>query len=92
MTQMNANLKLFCNCMRKGSLLKTRRRIDRGREDGHERLFNDYFAPNLVYSVNIFLRRLRMEKYVLLHIVEALSKVDLYFLQRVSYDIVDDYV
>jgi hypothetical protein len=61
-----------------------RRNIERNREDGHKRLFNDYFSEALVYTDEQFRRRYRMRKHVFLHIVEALSQHDEYFQPRVD--------
>ena len=60
----------------------TRRRIERNREEGHVRLFNDYFSDNPVYTDAQFRRRFRMHKHVFLHIVESLGAYDEYFQLR----------
>ncbi|XP_052109291.1 uncharacterized protein LOC127744108 [Arachis duranensis] len=62
----------------------TRRWINRDREAGHDRLFQDYFADELVYNADIFRQRFRMRRDVFLRIVDALSNVYLYFHQRVD--------
>ncbi|KAK2375830.1 hypothetical protein QL285_076694 [Trifolium repens] len=53
--------------------------IDRSREEGHNRLFNDYFSENPVYTEAQFRRRFRMRRHVFLRIVEALGNHDDYF-------------
>ncbi|XP_074267222.1 uncharacterized protein LOC141590536 [Silene latifolia] len=50
--------------------------IERDREQGYEQLFNDYFADDPVYPAHIFRCRFRMQKHVLLRIVEAISTSD----------------
>ena len=61
---------------------KKRRFIERNREMGHERLFNDYFSDNPVYPPNIFRRRFRMQKHLFLRLVDTISARDPYFQQR----------
>lgn len=56
--------------------------IDRGREEGHARLWNDYFSENPVYSPDMFRRRFRMNKPLFLRIVDSLSNAFSYFQQR----------
>ncbi|XP_072087054.1 uncharacterized protein [Arachis hypogaea] len=58
--------------------------INRDREAGHDRLFQDYFVDEPVYNANIFRRRFRMRRHVFLRIVDALSNVYPYFQQRVD--------
>ncbi|XP_057745254.1 uncharacterized protein LOC130963124 [Arachis stenosperma] len=65
-------------------ILITRRWINRDREAGHDRLFQDYFADEPVYNADIFRRRFRMRRDVFLRIVDALSNVYPYFHQRVD--------
>lgn len=58
-----------------GSLSRpTRQRmnIERNHEEGHVRIFNDYFSKSLVYKD-------QMQKHVFLHVVEALDQHDEYF-------------
>ncbi|XP_057720095.1 uncharacterized protein LOC130934554 [Arachis stenosperma] len=62
----------------------TRRWINRDREAGHDRLYQDYFADEPVYNADIFRRRFRMRRQVFLWIVDALSNVYPYFQQRVD--------
>ncbi|XP_058788058.1 uncharacterized protein LOC131662309 [Vicia villosa] len=66
------------------SRLKRRTTIDRGREEGHNRLFNDYFLENPVYTDVQFRRRFRMHSHVFLQIVDALGNHDEYFQMRVD--------
>ncbi|XP_024980844.1 uncharacterized protein LOC112517690 [Cynara cardunculus var. scolymus] len=40
----------------------------RDREEGHMRLYNDYFSSDPVYDIEIFLRRFRKRKELFLHI------------------------
>jgi hypothetical protein len=61
-----------------------RRVINRGREEGHTRLFNDYFSENPIYTDDQFRRRFRMRRHVFLRIVEALGNHDEYFQTRVD--------
>ncbi|XP_072087360.1 uncharacterized protein [Arachis hypogaea] len=68
----------------RSSIPITRRWINRDREAGHDRLFQDYFADDPVYHADIFRRRFRMRRHVFLRIVDALSNVDPYFQQRVD--------
>ncbi|XP_015967032.1 uncharacterized protein LOC107490739 [Arachis duranensis] len=58
--------------------------INRDREAGHDRLFQDYFADEPVYNANIFRWRFRMRRDVFLRIVDALSNVYPYFQQGVD--------
>jgi len=59
--------------------IQIRRVINRSREEGHTRLFNDYFSKNPVYTEDQFRRRFRMRKNVFLRIVEALGNHNDYF-------------
>jgi len=63
---------------------RQRRNIERNREEGHERLFNEYFSETPVYTDEKFRRRYRMHKHVFLHIIEALGQYDEYFQLRVD--------
>ncbi|XP_019091129.1 PREDICTED: uncharacterized protein LOC109128730, partial [Camelina sativa] len=53
--------------------------IDRQREDGHERFWNDYFSDNPTYMERQFRRRFRMNKSLFLRIVNRLSEEVPYF-------------
>ncbi|XP_010468495.1 PREDICTED: putative nuclease HARBI1 [Camelina sativa] len=57
----------------------TRTHIDRQREEGHERLWNDYFSDNPTYTTKQFRRRFRMNKSLFLRIVNRLSEEVPYF-------------
>lgn len=59
-----------------------RRVIERQREEGEDRLFNDYFSNNPTYPDDIFRRRFRMRKHVFLRIVNEITTTDEYFQQR----------
>ncbi|CAJ2672776.1 unnamed protein product [Trifolium pratense] len=63
---------------------RQRMNIERNREEGHNRLFNDYFSEAPVYTYEQFRRRYRMHKHVFLHIVEALGQHDEYFRMTVD--------
>ncbi|XP_057440379.1 uncharacterized protein LOC130732326 [Lotus japonicus] len=63
---------------------RTRKVIERDREAGNERLWNDYFSENPVYTEELFRRRFRMRKHVFLRIVGALGSHDPYFLMSVD--------
>ncbi|CAK8531259.1 unnamed protein product [Lathyrus sativus] len=63
---------------------KRRTVIDRSREEGHNRLFNDYFSENPVYTEEQFRRRFCMGRHVFLHIVGALGNHDEYFQRRID--------
>ncbi|XP_010481067.1 PREDICTED: uncharacterized protein LOC104759887 [Camelina sativa] len=53
---------------------KPRTYIDRKREEGHERLWNDYFSDNPTYNAHQFRRWFRMNKPLFLRIVNRLSE------------------
>ncbi|CAK8578759.1 unnamed protein product [Lathyrus sativus] len=63
---------------------KRRTVIDRSHEEGHHRLFNDYFFENPVYTEAQFRRRFHMRRHVFLRIVEALENYDEYFQRRID--------
>ena len=69
-----------------GESSRPRRRayIERDREKGHARLFNDYFSedPPAVYPDAVFRRRFRMRKHLFLRIVNQLSNDMEFFKQR----------
>ena len=56
--------------------------INRGREGGHVRLWNDYFSVNPTYGENLFRRRFRMHRDLFLRIVDAVKDRDNFFLQK----------
>ncbi|XP_024013544.1 uncharacterized protein LOC112087788 [Eutrema salsugineum] len=61
---------------------KKRAYIEREREQGHNRLWNDYFAEDATYPHHLFRRRFRMNKDLFLRIVHRLSTEVPYFQQR----------
>ena len=63
---------------------KTRVFIERHREEGHQKLWNDYFSETPTYPHNIFRRRVRMNKALFLRIVHRLSTEVEYFQPRVD--------
>ncbi|KAI5392425.1 hypothetical protein KIW84_076999 [Lathyrus oleraceus] len=74
------------NERRSGSSSRPKRRtpVDRGREEGHSRLFNDYFSENPVYTDVQFRIRFKVHRHVFLRIVDALGNHDEYFQMRVD--------
>ncbi|XP_020253760.1 putative nuclease HARBI1 [Asparagus officinalis] len=58
--------------------------INRGREEGNSRLYNDYFSNNPTYGANLFRRRFRMQRSLFLRIVDAVREHDNYFVQKVD--------
>lgn len=54
-------------------------RVRRGHEEGHQRLYNDYFAEHPVYNSRIFRRRFRMQKHLFLRIKNAVEENDTWF-------------
>ncbi|XP_057445383.1 uncharacterized protein LOC130737585 isoform X1 [Lotus japonicus] len=63
---------------------RRRKVIERSREEGHNRLFNDYFSETPVFTETKFRRRFRMRRELFLRIVEALGNHDNYFQMRVD--------
>ncbi|XP_042396392.1 uncharacterized protein LOC121986491 [Zingiber officinale] len=61
-----------------------RRYLNRDREVGYARLFNDYFSDDPVYPDDIFRRRFRMKKELFLHIVDAVKNHSEYFQWKVD--------
>jgi len=61
---------------------KPRAYIERNREEGHIRLWNDYFSDTPTYPDNLFRRRFRMNKPLFMHIVDRLSNEVLYFREK----------
>uniref|UniRef100_A0A0D3DCW2 Uncharacterized protein n=1 Tax=Brassica oleracea var. oleracea TaxID=109376 RepID=A0A0D3DCW2_BRAOL len=57
---------------------KRRAYIERDREQGHNRLWNDYFKENPTYPPEMLRRRFRMNKPLFLHIVERGQSGDTY--------------
>ncbi|XP_021717880.1 putative nuclease HARBI1 [Chenopodium quinoa] len=60
----------------------TEPRKDRGREEGHARLYNDYFAEVPVYPSSLFRCRFRMRKHVFERLLNAVTQHDPWFQQR----------
>ena len=52
---------------------KKRAFIERNREEGNLRLWNDYFSDTPTYPENLFRRRFRMNKRLFMHIVDRFS-------------------
>ncbi|XP_018466855.1 uncharacterized protein LOC108838411 [Raphanus sativus] len=61
---------------------KKRAYIERNREAGHNRLWNDYFSEHPTYEEHLFRRRFRMNKGLFMRIVYALSENVSFFQQR----------
>ena len=61
---------------------KKRAFIERNREEGHVRLWNDYFSETPTYPENFFRRRFRMNKPLFMRIVDRLSDEVPYFRQK----------
>uniref|UniRef100_A0A0D3ADM6 Myb-like domain-containing protein n=1 Tax=Brassica oleracea var. oleracea TaxID=109376 RepID=A0A0D3ADM6_BRAOL len=56
--------------------------VERNREEGHTRLWNDYFSENPTFPPHLFRRRFRMNKAVFMRIVDRLSENFSFFQQR----------
>ena len=68
---------------RGGSVVGRLPNIDRGREDAHQRLINDYFVgPDSTYPDTTFRRRFRMRRELFERLVDTLEAQDNYFKQR----------
>ncbi|XP_009128548.2 putative nuclease HARBI1 [Brassica rapa] len=61
---------------------KKRVHIERNREEGDRRLWNDYFSETPTYPENLFRRRFRMNKSLFMRIVDRLSNEVEYFRQK----------
>ena len=61
---------------------KKRVYIERNHEEGHVRLWNDYFSETPTYPENLFRRRFRMNKSLFMHIVDRLSNEVQFFRQK----------
>jgi len=57
--------------------------INRGREEGNNQLFNDYFSDNPTYGANLFRRRFQMQRSLFLRIVDRVREHD-NFVQKVD--------
>ncbi|XP_048606830.1 uncharacterized protein LOC125583616 [Brassica napus] len=75
---------LFNTVVKKMREKKEKKRvyIERNREAGHIRLWNDYFSETPTYPENLFRRRFRMNKPLFMHIVERLSNEVQFFRQK----------
>ncbi|XP_074355895.1 uncharacterized protein LOC141695556 [Apium graveolens] len=67
---------------RHGGSTMNHRVIDRSREEGHARLYRDYFCDTPTYTEAQFRRRFRMRRSLFLRIEEAITAHDNYFTQR----------
>uniref|UniRef100_A0A0D3CXN4 Uncharacterized protein n=1 Tax=Brassica oleracea var. oleracea TaxID=109376 RepID=A0A0D3CXN4_BRAOL len=56
--------------------------VERNREEGHTRLWSDYFSEDPTFPAHLFRRRFRMNKAVFMHIVDRLSENVPFFQQR----------
>ncbi|XP_062183173.1 uncharacterized protein LOC133887244 [Phragmites australis] len=65
-----------------GGSVPGHRRIHRDRMEGHNRLYNDYFADSSVYPDYIFCRRFRMKRDLYCKIVKEVEDHDPWFQQR----------
>uniref|UniRef100_A0A0D3C2P9 DDE Tnp4 domain-containing protein n=1 Tax=Brassica oleracea var. oleracea TaxID=109376 RepID=A0A0D3C2P9_BRAOL len=61
---------------------KKRAYVERNREAGHHRLWNDYFSDDPTFPPHLFRRRFRMNKEVFMRIVDTLSANVPFFQQR----------
>ena len=61
---------------------RTRAYVERNREGGHDRLWNDYFSEDCTFAPHLFRRRFRMNKELFLRIVHGLSEWFPFFQQR----------
>ncbi|XP_010687133.1 uncharacterized protein LOC104901279 [Beta vulgaris subsp. vulgaris] len=57
-------------------------RPNRGRVEGHRRLFNDYFAHQPVYPTRLYCRRFRTHQHVFLRIMESVVASYVWFTQK----------
>ncbi|XP_063944669.1 uncharacterized protein LOC108212054 [Daucus carota subsp. sativus] len=65
-----------------GGSTMNHRVIDRNREEGHARLYRDYFSDTPTYTDTQFRRRFRMRRSLFMRIEEAVTANDNYFTQR----------
>nr|VDD62124.1 unnamed protein product [Brassica oleracea] len=56
--------------------------VERNREEGHTRLWNDYFCENPTFPPHLFRRRFRINKELFMRIVDRLSENVPFFQQR----------
>ncbi|KAG2203138.1 hypothetical protein INT47_004945, partial [Mucor saturninus] len=67
-----------------GGSVPGRRYVNRNRVAGHQRLFDDYFFDDPVYTDQQFRRRFRMKRDLFLQIVETAQLKDEYFTQKLD--------
>ncbi|XP_021835021.1 uncharacterized protein [Spinacia oleracea] len=58
--------------------------VQRNRDDGNDRLWNDYFADQSVFPPSLFRRRFRMRKHVFLRITQSVEERHEFFQQRLD--------
>lgn len=56
--------------------------LNRDRQSGHIRLYEDYFSDNPTYGPSYFRRRFRMRRHVFVRIMNAVEEYDDYFVQK----------
>ncbi|XP_022568219.2 uncharacterized protein LOC111211424 [Brassica napus] len=56
--------------------------VERNREEGYTRLWNDYFSEDPIFSAHLFRQRFRMNKAVFMRIVDRLLENVPFFQQR----------
>ncbi|KAF8378618.1 hypothetical protein HHK36_029966 [Tetracentron sinense] len=56
--------------------------LNRGMEEGHVRLWNDYFSKNPTFGESLFCRQFRMRRSLFLRIVVVVNDHDNYFMQK----------
>jgi hypothetical protein len=78
----NNRMQLFTMAVQESRRESTRRYIRREREDGHARLWKDYFADAPIYGDYLFRRRFRMRRVLFNRILDAVVSYDQYFQQR----------
>ncbi|XP_062208920.1 uncharacterized protein LOC133910594 [Phragmites australis] len=70
------------NAARPGGSVPGRQYINRNREAGHWRLYEDYFSDAPTYGPTFFRRRFRMSRSLFLRILQAVEQHDDYFVQK----------
>ena len=76
------NLSIDCDQEVERTKRKKRVHIERNREEGDRRLWNDYFSETPTFPENLFRRRFRMNKSLFVRIVDRLSNEVEYFRQK----------
>ncbi|KAH9468260.1 hypothetical protein Pst134EA_033420 [Puccinia striiformis f. sp. tritici] len=56
--------------------------LERGFEEGYQRLYRDYLAPEPIYGDNLFRRRFRMHRELFIKIVDDVTAHDDYFQRK----------